>query len=1815
MIFGLHVIASAAQEPERIHVIPFFPSASDAYRDGLARVINHSGEAGEVRIEGFDEEGEFYGAVMLSVDAGEAVHFNSEDLESGAAEKGLSGAIGPGEGAWRLQLSSERDIEVLSYFRTADGFLTAMHDTVAHEGGVHRVAFFNPGSNYARRSVLRLVNPGEEAAAVSIVGVDGRGESPGSEVTTTIPARASRTFTAAALESGGEGFEGALGDGEGKWRLRVESAQPLVVMSLLSDPTGRLSNLSTAPGSAQGSVHAVHFLPSASGALRGRSGFARVVNHSGEAGEVRIDAVDDEGETYGPVVLSVDAGEAVQFSSEDLESGNAEQGLSGATGPGEGDWRLELTSERDIEVLSYVRTADGLLTAMHDVAPSEGGRHRVAFFNPASNNRRASVLRLVNPGEEAAAVSIAGVDDRGESPGSEVTTTIPAGASRTFTAAALESGDEGLEGALDDGEGKWRLLVQSAQPLVVMSLLSDLTGHLSNLSTAPGRESQARPDLVVEPPSVSNRSPVAGQAFSLSATVRNDGGADSPVTALRYYRSSDATITATDRALGTDAVAGLAASGSASESVTVSAPSTPGRYYYGACVDAVAEEFNTANNCSAAVEVNVRESESESEGQPDLMVASPRVSDDHPAAETTFILSIKVSNAGDGASPSAMMRYHRSSDSTITPSDTPAGTDEVARLGASGSDSKSVEQTAPSTPGTYYFGACVDAVAGESDTANNCSASVEVRVPEPETESQGQPELSIPAVSVAASPGGTYTHDAFTLSATVRNRGDGDSAATTLRYYRSLDATITTLDSQVGTDPMAGLAASANGSASVELSAPSTPGTYYYGACVDTVAEESDTTNNCSASRQVEVLDPHRPPNLVVASPSVYDNSPVAGGTFTLSATVRNDGVGDSAATTLRYYQSTDATLTTSDAEVGTDAVAGLAASASRDESVELNAPSEARTYYYGACVDAVAEESDTTDNCSTSVKVDVREPPDPVVQSVEVTPGEVTFASLGDTATLTARVLDTQGNEMSGEAVSWSSNFPNVATVNAAGVMTAVANGIATMTASASGVSDTATVIVYQRADSVDIDPGEVELTSVGETVLLTLRAIDANGHEAPYGGDLTSWRWRSADPDVATVSPVPVITLEAEVQAVASGTTTVTVTAVTEDGGTLIGTATVKVTVTQTSPDLSVGLPTVDDTSPETGATFTLSARVSNAGDAAAAATTLRYYRSSDATITSSDTAVGTDDVGALPASGTSAESIELTAPSDEGTYYYGACVDAVTGESDTINNCSSSVQVDVEEPPQTAPDLDITAIVVSSSPWGTPPGANLGMSVGIRNKGSAVSAATTLRYYRSTDATITTSDTEEATDTVEGLAASGTVTLQEDLTAPSTAGAYYYGACVDAVSGESDTTNNCSGSVKVDVEAPQPSASSVEVSAPQEWAPVGGTVTYSARVLDSEGEEMSGYTISWSSSDTLKATVDSSGVVTAVAVGETTISASASATAAATVKASSSARNFDTAASGSRSTLSGSLKMHVVKPVARIELSPSSLSFDEVGGWEFVTATLYDADGNEMRPTYWGWRSADEEVVDVSTNLIGSGVSAHVQSIGEGTTTVSLNANGTRKSMSVTVTLPVARVDISPRSLTFESLGDTRSVTVRVLDADGDEVENATFAYTAVSSACCRPDVDLTDPSVFGTKRTDDGLEITSRGPGSGRVTISSTDVEPAILPVTVYKKPATLEVSPSSASLEVDGTATLRAALKDANGHSIHVAQGDGQGGHVVYWETSDSAVATVEGSTASGGHNTGASATVTALAAGTATITGSWGNRVTDTATVTVTESN
>ena len=134
---------------------------------------------------------------------------------------------------------------------------------------------------------------------------------------------------------------------------------------------------------------------------------------------------------------------------------------------------------------------------------------------------------------------------------------------------------------------------------------------------------------------------------------------------------------------------------------------------------------------------------------------------------------------------------------------------------------------------------------------------------------------------------------------------------------------------------------------------------------------------------------------------------------------------------------------------------------------------------------------------------------------------------------------------------------------------------------------------------------------------------------------------------------------------------------------------------TSSEGGPDLVVQAPSVSAVMLTPGQEFTLNVTVHNQGDGQAAATMLHYYRSNNATITSSDTEVGTDEIGVLDASATSAASITLTAPtsvSAEVGIYYGACVASVRGESNTDNNCSSAVKITVsgqETPEDESPE----------------------------------------------------------------------------------------------------------------------------------------------------------------------------------------------------------------------------------------------------------------------------------------------------------------------------------------------------------------------------------------------------------------------------------------------------------------------------------------------------------------------------------------------
>ena len=454
--------------------VPYFPAAGRP-REGFVRIVNRSDENGHVFIEAVDDAGDRAEPVRLAVGAHRAVHFDSVDLEDGNTAKGIDGIGAPTAGDWRLSVISALDVEVLSYIRTEDGFLTAMHDVLPDA----MAPFFNPASNERQRSILRVVNTEAEPAKWTTGGYDDGGNWHPMAGSLLVRPEHALTLTASALEN-----EHGLGDGRGKWRLRVRGF-PWFAMSLLENPTGHLTNLSTAPAHTTPlpdgtTLHRLPLFPAAGGL---RKGFVRVINRSYTSGEVAIHAVDDDGTRFGPVQLAMRPQQAVYFDSRDLEAGNAAKGLLGGVGVGEGDWRLELTSELDLVVLAYARTADGFLTAMHDLAPvAEDGSHRVVFFNPGSNTEQVSKLRLINDGERGARVTITGIDDAGSGSGT-ATLTVPAGLALAFTSAALETGSDRVAGGLGDGEGRWRLRVRSNEPIAVMSLLETPRGLLSNMST------------------------------------------------------------------------------------------------------------------------------------------------------------------------------------------------------------------------------------------------------------------------------------------------------------------------------------------------------------------------------------------------------------------------------------------------------------------------------------------------------------------------------------------------------------------------------------------------------------------------------------------------------------------------------------------------------------------------------------------------------------------------------------------------------------------------------------------------------------------------------------------------------------------------------------------------------------------------------------------------------------------------------------------------------------------------------------------------------------------------------------------------------------------------------------------------------------------------------------------------------------------------------------------------------------------------------------------------------------------------------------
>lgn len=172
--------------------------------------------------------------------------------------------------------------------------------------------------------------------------------------------------------------------------------------------------------------------------------------------------------------------------------------------------------------------------------------------------------------------------------------------------------------------------------------------------------------------------------------------------------------------------------------------------------------------------------------------------------------------------------------------------------------------------------------------------------------------------------------------------------------------------------------------------------------------------------------------------------------------------------------------------------------------------------------------------NKAATVKVTVK----PVaVTGVILNSTSAELKAKGETVQLTATVNPSNATD---KTVTWKSSNPAVATVDANGVVKAVANGTATITAKAGDKTATCTVKVNippvtVAVTGVSLNADSVKLTAKGETKTLTATVNPSNATDKTV-------TWKSSNTAVATVE-------NGVVKAVGNGTTTITVT--TKDGG----------------------------------------------------------------------------------------------------------------------------------------------------------------------------------------------------------------------------------------------------------------------------------------------------------------------------------------------------------------------------------------------------------------------------------------------------------------------------------------------------------------------------------------------------------------------------------------------------------------------------------------------------------------------------------------
>jgi uncharacterized protein YjdB len=760
---------------------------------------------------------------------------------------------------------------------------------------------------------------------------------------------------------------------------------------------------------------------------------------------------------------------------------------------------------------------------------------------------------------------------------------------------------------------------------------------------------------------------------------------------------------------------------------------------------------------------------------------------------------------------------------------------------------------------------------------------------------------------------------------------------------------------------------------------------------------------------------------------------------------------------------------------------------------------------------------------------------------SVTVEPATATV-QVGRTTILTATVKDASGNVLAGRAVSWTTNNSAVATVSASGVVTAVAQGGASISATVEGRTASAAVTVtLVPVGGVAVQPKTASLF-VGGTTTLGAVVTDANG--AVTNRVVT---WSSDNLPVATVSPNGVVT------AVAPGQATITATS---EGKTDIAVVTVSrapvgsVVVLPASGGLTIGQ------------TLALGATVTDTRGVVVTDRLVTWTSSNDLVATVSGAGV----VTAL-----SVGSATITATSEGKSGSASVSVAAVPVASVTVQPTTASLFVGqttvllatvrdangtvVTDRPITWSSSNTAVATVSATGVVTavaPGSATVSASAGGRSGsagivvtlvpvGSVVLAPPTATVIAGETTTLVPTIRDANGAVVANRAVSWT-TSNSAVATVSSSGVVTAVAPGDATI--TATSEGKSGNATITV-IPVP-VGSVVVAPATRSVVAGTTTTLTATVRDANGTLVTNRPVAWSTSDPLIATVSSTGVVTGVAPGSATVTATSEG------KSGSSAITVTPA------------------PVANVTVQPPAFTLP-VGGTTTVSAVLKDANGNVLTGRVVTWVSSNPLLATVSA----SGLVTAVAATGAGPVFITASSEGRNGSSAVTVTkVPVGSVTL-PGTATLVA-GESTTLVPVVTDANGTVVTDRVVTWSSSNTS-----VATVSPAGVVRSLITGSATITATSEGQSASTALSVTPAPV----------GTVTIAPSATTIGSGSTVTLAATVKDVNGTTVT--------DRTVTWKSSDDLVAIVSTSGA-----------VTGLKAGTATITATSEGK-SGTATITV----